>query len=144
IPAYLILVMGGLRALWRVWPAALVCGLSFSLVQFVVSNFIGPYLTDILSSLAAIASLVALLQVWNPAGIPRRESQYRLRETASAWSPYLLLVAFILLWSFHGIGSFLNRANVVFAWPGLHNVVQQAPPAVAHATPYPAIYRFRY
>ncbi len=52
IPAYLVLVMGGFANLRRVWPAALVCGVSFAGVQFAVSNFIGPYLTDILSSLA--------------------------------------------------------------------------------------------
>ncbi len=61
IPAYLVLVMGGMRTLRRVWPAALVCGASFAGVQFLVSNFIGPYLTDILASLAAILGLVTLL-----------------------------------------------------------------------------------
>ena len=68
IPAYLVLVMGGLKGLRRVWPAALVCGVSFAGVQFLTSNFIGPYLTDILSSLAAIGSLILLLRFWKPAG----------------------------------------------------------------------------
>ncbi len=74
IPAYLVLVMGGIRALRRVWPAAVVCGLSFAGMQFVISNFVGPYLTDILSSLAAIVALVALLNVWTPQGTMRRKT----------------------------------------------------------------------
>jgi len=144
IPSYLVLVMGGPRALRRVWPAALVCGASFSGMQFLISNFVGPYLTDILSSLAAVVSLVALLQVWSPDGAKRPASQYRLSEIVSAWSPYLLLVGFILLWSFHGVNSFLNRPSVIFGWPGLHNAIQQAPPVVAKPVPYAAIYRFRF
>ena len=67
IPAYLTNAMGGGRALKAVWPAALVAGVSFAGVQFIVSNFIGAQLTDILSSLSAIVALVALLHFWKPA-----------------------------------------------------------------------------
>lgn len=144
IPAYLVLVMGGIGALRRVWPAALVCGGSFAAVQFVVSNFIGPYLTDILASLAAVVGLVALLQVWSPEpGIAKRK-RYELREVVAAWSPYLLLIVFILVWSVTGVKDVLIRASVTFPWPGLHNAIRQVPPVVTHAVPYAAVYRFRY
>ena len=66
IPAYLIMVMGGWRALRGVLPGVLVCGIAFAGMQFIVSNFFGPYLTDILGSLAAIGGLVFLLRVWKP------------------------------------------------------------------------------
>ena len=56
VPAYLILVMGGWKGLKGVLPAALACGAAFAGTQLLVSNFIGPELTDILSSLAAIAA----------------------------------------------------------------------------------------
>ena len=46
---------------------ALVAGVCFAATQFFVSNFIGPYLTDILASIAAIAALLVLLRVWRPA-----------------------------------------------------------------------------
>jgi L-lactate transport len=144
IPAYLVLVMGGTRALRRVWPAALVCGVGFAATQFLVSNFIGPYLTDILASLAAILGLVMLLQFWSPDSLPVRLTRYSVPEVAAAWSPYLLLVLFILLWSIDAIKALLNRPSLTFAWPGLHNMVQQVPPVVAHAMPYAALYRFRY
>ncbi len=51
IPAYLILVMGGFRGLKGVLPAAIVCGVCFASVQFLVSNFIGPQLVDIMAAL---------------------------------------------------------------------------------------------
>ena len=66
VPAYLILVMGGWRGLMGVLPAAALCGIMFGGTQFLVSNFMGPDLTDILSSLAALGSLVLLLKVWKP------------------------------------------------------------------------------
>ncbi len=144
IPAYLILVMSGFRGLRRVWPAAFVCGASFAALQFAISNFVGPYLTDILSSLAAVLSLVALFHFWTPPGTLKRKTGYSLTEIVSAWSPYLLLVVFILSWSAAPVNAALNRASIVFAWPGLHNLVERIPPAVATAGPYAAIYRFRF
>jgi L-lactate transport len=121
IPAYLILVMGGWRALRHVWPAALTCGISFAAVQFTVSNFVGPYLTDILSSLATILSLVALLQFWHSKGIARPKGAYQIRQLTTAWSPYLLLVFFILVWSIGPVKAALEHATMIIHWPGLHN-----------------------
>src|SRR5437868_14966665 len=51
IPAYLLIVMVGWRRTIEVLPAVLVCGLSFAGVQYYVSNYVCPELTDILSSL---------------------------------------------------------------------------------------------
>ncbi len=143
IPAYLVLVMGGRSAVRRVWPAALVCGIAFAGMQFCISNYVGPYLTDILGSLTAIAALVMLLRVWSPTGSLRPESRYRPREVAAAWSPYLLLIAFVLLWSFGAVKSILHHATLNLAWPGLHNVVKQTAPAVNTPRLYPALYRMR-
>ena len=152
IPAYLVLVMGGLRNLRRVWPAALVCGVVFAGVQFGVSNFIGPYLTDILSSLCSVLALVVLLRVWRPGGISQRtigfpatvDRALRTKEILWAWSPYLLLVVLILVWSVGSVKAVLDKPSLVFAWPGLHNAVIQTLPAVTKAGPYAALYRFRY
>ena len=60
------LVMGGVKALRAVLPAALVCGICFATTQFLVSTYIGPYLTDILASLMAILGLLVLLSLWRP------------------------------------------------------------------------------
>ena len=42
VPAYLVVVMGGWGALARVFPAALLCGVTFAGLQFAISNFVGP------------------------------------------------------------------------------------------------------
>ncbi len=145
IPGYLILVMAGRRELRRVWPAALVCGVSFAGTQFVISNFVGPSLTDILASLAAVVSMALLLRAWQPKGAAATaDTGYRLREMAAAWSPYLLLVVFILAWSSDVVKTVLNHASVSFHWPGLDRMILQVPPVVPKPTPYAAIYRFRY
>src|SRR5437868_11789966 len=106
VPAYLVMVMGGWKALRGVLPAAAVCGVAFAGTQFFVSNFVGAQLTDILASLAAIVGLVVLFKVWKPhdrfssaeldahtAGavhvIPKRHTG---GELTRAWGPYVLLV----------------------------------------------------
>jgi lactate permease len=148
IPGYLIVVMGGWKGLKGVFVAAAVCGISFAGVQFLVSNYLGPYLTDILSSLAAIGSLVVLFKVWRPKDrftlegtkdhvIPKKHS---LGEVIHAWSPYLLLVIMVLLWGLDPVKASLNQVNLVWEWPGLHNLVQRMEPLVPKPSPYPAVY----
>jgi len=141
IPAYLMAVMGGRAALRAVWPAALVAGVCFALTQFLVSTFIGPYLTDILASLATMLGLVALLQFWRPRdsapaayGLPAIPVSKLLR----AWSPYLLLVIFVLLWGFAPFKALLDKATFVFPWPHLDGVIRRLPPVVPEASRYSA------
>ncbi|HKB10618.1 MAG TPA: L-lactate permease, partial [Vicinamibacterales bacterium] len=105
IPAYLIVVMAGAPRALEVLPAIIACGVSFAGMQFVASNFIGPDLTDILSSLTCILVMVAVLKLWRPARIMRLEhdqpatrtpGRYTSGEVLAAWTPYLLLVVFVL------------------------------------------------
>ncbi len=161
IPAYLILVMGGRRALRGVIPGAAVCGITFAGMQFTVSNYFSVYVTDIVSSLAALVGLVVLLRFWRPA------DSFELAETSAAasatggtielrgefapvrrpaleilhaWSPYLLLVVFVSLWGLDSVKGILNHATWNVAWPGLHNHILRLPPAAAKAGPYAASY----
>jgi lactate permease len=143
IPAYLILVMGGGRALRSVWPAALVCGLCFATVQYAVSNYVGPYLTDILASLAAIVGLALLLRVWQPADAPSAENLPDVHGATllRAWSPYILLVVFVLLWGAPQVQALLDKATFNFSWPGLDGHIARLPPVVAHTGPYAASFK---
>jgi lactate permease len=145
IPAYLMVVMGGFRGLRTVWPAALVCGVCFAATQFLVSNYIGPYLTDILASLTTMLGLVALLHFWRPAdSVPVAASTPSVPAGTllRAWSPYLLLVIFVLLWGYAPFKAVLDKATIVFAWPGLDGQIQRLPPVVASPAPYPARFTF--
>jgi lactate permease len=149
VPGYLIAVMGGWKALRGILPAAFVCGASFAGMQFFMSNYVGPYLTDIVSSIAAIASLIVLFLLWKPKdnfdlgghatahhAIPR----HPMSELLLAWAPYALLVAMVLIWGY--LKRNLDATSVTFAWPALHNLIERIPPAVAKPGPYPAMYTF--
>src|SRR5438094_7046261 len=66
IPAYLIVVLAGWRRMREILPALLVTGVSFAVVQFLVSNLVGPELTDIIAALVSMGCLAALLRFWRP------------------------------------------------------------------------------
>jgi len=68
VPLILVALVDGRRGLRQTWPAALVCGVSFALAQFVSSNFISVELTDIIASLIAVGATMAFLRVWQPSG----------------------------------------------------------------------------
>jgi lactate permease len=153
VPGYLVMVMGGWRALRGVLPAAVLCGVAFGGTQFVVYNFIGPQLTDILSSLAAIGSLVLLFKFWKPkesfnfdehSSAHVAPPRHATGELVTAWAPYLLLVVFVLLWGYKPVQVMLNGVTRSFPWPGLHNVVLRMPPVVAKPAPYGAPYTFNW
>src|SRR5919206_309072 len=101
IPGYLVVVMTGPKRALEVLPAIIACGLSFAGMQFYVSNYMGPELTDILSSLTCIVVMIAVLKLWKPKTIMRLEGdkpasltlkKHSGKEIFVAWSPYVLLV----------------------------------------------------
>jgi lactate permease len=126
IPAYLVVVMSGWKGLAGVIPAAALCGIAFATSQFLVSNYLGPYLTDIIGSLAAIVAMVLLLQFWKP----RKDFQLEghgahtphsrpFPVILAAWVPYALLVLFVVLWGVPDVKSLLERATIRIPWPGV-------------------------
>jgi lactate permease len=126
IPSYLVVVMCGWRGLVGVLPAAAVCGIAFAGAQFLVSSFLGPYLTDIIGSLSAILALVALLHVWRPRTLFHLEGhqstepvRHPTGHVFTAWMPYLLLVFFVALWGFDAVKAVLDHATLRFTWPTL-------------------------
>ena len=154
VPAYLVVVMGGWGALKRVFPAALLCGVTFAGLQFTISNFIGPQLTDLVASLCALGVLVVLFLFWKPKDSGRYEltaaakaaevSEHSKGQVFLAWSPYLLLVICVLLWGWVPMQRPLNSVSVAIRWPGLHNLIARIPPVTAKVTPYAAIFNLNW
>ncbi len=135
------LVMGGMKALRAVIPAAAVCGIAFAGTQFLVANYMGPYLAAIIGALVALLALVVLLKVWHPAGVLRPGPHRHTRgNVLLAWAPYGCLVVFVLLWGVDAVKAWLNHGTFVFAWPGLHNQITREAPVVTKSTPYGAMY----
>ena len=148
IPAYMIAVMCGWSGLRGVLPAAAVCGIAFAGTQFVISNFVGPELTDILASMAAMGGLFVLFQFWKPRDkfdfghLPPGKVRHSGRDLALAWAPYMILVVLVLLWGYPPMKAKLDSVTVLINWPGLHNLIQRMPPVVAQPSNYGAVFSF--
>ncbi|HMD35200.1 MAG TPA: lactate permease LctP family transporter [Vicinamibacterales bacterium] len=163
IPAYLIVVMAGVGGALEVLPAILACGVSFASVQFFVSNFVGPDLTDIMSSLTCIVVMVAVLKLWKPKRIMRLDGDrppaalktHSAGDLFMAWLPYMLLVASVLVVGHPAIKAYIDtRTHAMLPLflpkassglngllvPGLHNQITREPPVTATASPYAAVY----
>ena len=142
IPFVLVAAFAGWRGMLGVWPAALTAGLAFAVPQFLVSNFHGPWLVDIIAGICSMAALVGLLRVWRlrtpwPSLAPPAGDHVR-RDTAPAdsrsqvvraWLPWATLTVFILAWGLPSVKHALDGiASPKFAVPALHLQVQRTPP----------------
>jgi lactate permease len=153
IPAYLVLIVAGPRRTMEVFPAVAVCGTVFAGCQWAVASHIGPYLPDLVASLAAMAALIALLRCWRPKTVFRFDHDtpaedvhgYTRSQVFRAWLPYLALTAIVLLWGAPPVKTVLNRTTVTVPVAGLDNAIArpQAGP-VAPSVPVPARFKLDY
>jgi L-lactate transport len=167
IPTYLILAVGGRRALRGIGVPLITAGAVFGTVQLLVSIYIGPQLTDILAALAAILAILLVLRLRKPAPLPDADvlrrfahigamlgdkepaelsleepmpAAYPFRTVAYAWMPYLILVVCVIAWGTKPLLHFFAATNVTLRWPLLDDVVYRMPPIVADASPYHALF----
>ncbi len=160
VPFWLVWAFCGLRKTREVWPALLVAGAFFAGPQFLVSNFHGPWLVDILSSVLSIAALVVFLRFWKPketccppgdeksGGTPGPSAgpdapARSKREIARAWMPWLVLSLVVFLWGIPQVKAFLDGLFVVrLPVPGLDKLVFRVPPIVVKEAAEAAIFTF--
>ena len=158
VPAYLVVLLAGWRKAVEVLPALLAAGLSFALAQFAASNFLGPELTDILASLASLASLTLLLRVWKPRVVwrgdertfaPAKEEQHDPpARVFRALGMYAILVLVVLGLQVAASAG-LKNVRWETAWPGSYAtvdgraapLVHREPPIAPPSSPYPLVYR---
>jgi lactate permease len=131
VPFWLVFTMSGRRGVREVWPAAVVSGTSFAVAQWWTSNYMGPLLPDIISSLCSIVCLVLFLRVWKPARVFRFEGEAQSSRTATpgrravllAWSPFVVLTILVGNWGIKPVKALLERATVAFPFPLVHNAI---------------------
>ncbi len=167
LPFWVVWAMAGFRGMWEIWPAALAAGLGFAVPQFLVSNFIGPSLVDIVAALCSMVAVTVLLQFWRPRQLwllpesggetetsldtpkmdPTAEPSQDRRMVLRAWMPWILLTIFVFAWGLPWTKTALNKLSAPeFKVAGLHNVVLRVPPVVPEptsghpATPEPAVF----
>ncbi len=63
VPLWLVVTMSGWKSAMEVLPAIIVTGVCFAVTQFVVSNFVGPYLPDIVAAIVTMLGLGVFLHV---------------------------------------------------------------------------------
>ncbi|QJP16204.1 L-lactate permease [Starkeya sp. ORNL1] len=165
VPFWVVCAFAGWRGMLAVWPAILVCALSFAIPQYVISNFINPWIVDIGASLISMAALIGFLRVWQPKTLwlspalrTRDESAATMPpvstepavmpEREQVWSamlPWIIVCVMLLIW---GSGWFKALVNPIFTWnyvvDGLHNMVQKVPPVVAKPATESAVFAFTY
>ena len=138
IPFWVVWAMAGLRSMIQIWPAALVAGVAFAVPQFLISNFVGPMLVDIVASVSSIVALVALLKFWRPTENTTNAFRGATDKLAlrSACTPWVILTVILLVWGLPIVKSSLDKFSAPnFRIAGLHMLVVRAPPVVPTPTP---------
>ena len=142
IPFWVVGALAGFRGMWEVWPAALTAGLAFAIPQYLVANFHGPWLVDIISAMCSLLAVAVLLRYWRPQGqwkmaaadqiaVPASASseRYSGRQIFQAWLPWLLLTACLFVWGLPDVKAWLNGWTPKdWPVPGLHGAVLRGPP----------------
>ena len=148
VPFWVVCAMSGFRGMLQIWPVALTAGLAFAIPQFVVSNFFGPTLVDIVASVCSMLAVIALLKVWRPKVVANKPdqqlSQIDPKQLRRAWMPWIILTLAIFVWGLPQFKELLHEipgSNPQLPIPALHNVVMRGPEVVeANATPEKAIF----
>jgi lactate permease len=159
VPFWLIWAFAGRKAMMEIWPAILVTGLSFAIPQYLVSNFIGPELVDIIAAIVSMASLILFLRVWQPKTIWTSPSlkghetdggeakpavavvNHSRAELVRAWTPWVILSVFVFIWGLPPVKAYFNSIWApAFPIEGLHNLIEKMPPVVPNPTKEGAVY----
>ena len=164
VPFWVIWAFVGFRPMLQIWPAILITGVSFAITQFLVSNYHGPWLVDVVASLVSMACLFVFLKIWQPKEIwesaalhaghndtsastmpPVIESvaSHSRHTLVQAWTPWIILCITVFIW---GTETFKKIADGLFLpqykVPGLDKLVQKMPPAVPKPTLEAAVFKF--
>jgi lactate permease len=165
VPFWVVWAFAGWRGMMAVWPAILVTGVSFAIPQFVISNYINPWIVDIGASLISMGCLILFLKVWQPKELwlspalrgkdesastmqPVKTMDTTKLTSAQLWSallPWIIVCVVMLIW---GNGAFKNWANSIFVWnyevPDLDKMINKVPPVAPKPTPERAVFGFTY
>ncbi|MBM3833599.1 MAG: L-lactate permease [Verrucomicrobia bacterium] len=147
VPFWVVWAFAGFRGMLGVWPAALVAGVAFAVPQFLVSNFHGPWLVDIVASMCSMAALGIWLKLWQPKDkwelsngqtdkAVQTQPVYTRAEVTRAWVPWVLLSVLVFAWGTPKMKKALNDISAPeFKVASLHNVIVRTPPVVPPPTP---------
>ncbi|HTJ21998.1 MAG TPA: L-lactate permease [Gemmatimonadaceae bacterium] len=150
VPFWLIAAYSGIRGMLEIWPALLVAGVAFAVPQFLVSNFHGPWLVDIVASASSMICLAWFLRHWRPPEGPNVVDQGAERVHGSgreapplrvAILPWAILVIVVFAWGLPQVKTWFNHLSApAIPVPGLDKLVSRVPPVVAKPVPEAAVF----
>jgi len=151
VPFWLVWAFAGFDGMLEVWPAVLVAGVFFAVPQFLVSNFHGPWLVDVVAAVVSMLGLILFLMKWQPKRIwgfeqdgeraARGSHGHSPALVARAWVPWLVLSIVVFLWGLPTVKTALDKLSAPkFPVVGLHQMVQRVPPVVRKPTPEAAVF----
>ena len=159
VPFWLIWAFAGWRGMRQIWPAVLVTGVSFAVPQFLVSNYMGPELVDVIAAICSMTALVLFLRVWQPSEIwtsvslkghekdggearaATAPTRHARADVVKAWTPWVILTAFVFAWGLPVTKAWLNGIFAPkFPIEGLHKLIEKMPPVVPKPTAESAEY----
>ena len=150
VPFWLIAAYSGFRRMLEIWPALLVAGVAFAVPQFLVSNFHGPWLVDIVASASSMICLAWFLRHWRAPRTPNMVDtgpeaiHVSTREAPPlrvAILPWAILVIVVFAWGLPQVKAWLNHLSApTIAVPGLDKLVSRVPPVVAKPVPEAAVF----
>jgi lactate permease len=165
VPFWLIWAFVGWKKMWEVWPAILVAGLGFAIPQFIISNYINPWIVDIVAGGCAMACLVLFLRVWQPKEIWTSTKLWgkndassdsmkpseplakipTSREIFAAWVPWIILCVVLGLWATDLWKGLVNPLfSPTYHVPGMDKLIHRMPPIVAKPTDEAAVFSFTF
>ncbi len=150
VPFWLVAAQVGWRGMVGIWPACLVAGGSFGIVQYLVSNFHGPWLVDIIAGAVSMLSVVVLMRFWqpkevsaNPAAAAAPQSAGTTGPAWKAWLPWIFLTGFVFAWGMPAVKAKLNGLYAPqLEVPVLHLKVEKVPPVAPVPTLEKAVFNF--
>ena len=142
VPFWIVGALAGWQGIRGAWTTALTAGIAFAVPQFLISNYHGPWLVDIISSIISIIAVVALLRLRGN-GESASASGEKHPARILCWSPWIILSVVVFIWSLpevkKGLDSVFTRTVNV---PELHQLVQRVPPVAPEgAAPEKAEYK---
>jgi lactate permease len=151
VPIWLVWAFAGFSGMLEVWPAVLVAGVFFAIPQFLMSNFHGPWLVDVVASVVSMLALIIFLLKWQPKRIWGFEHDgeraahgthgHSPSLVAKAWVPWLVLSIVVFAWGLPTVKTALDKlSSPKFPVAGLHLMVQRVPPVVRKPTAEAAVY----
>ncbi|MBI0002412.1 lactate permease LctP family transporter [Bartonella sp. W8122] len=158
VPFLLVIIMDGWRGVRETWPAVLVGGGTFAIVQFLTSNYFGPELPDITAAIATLVVLPLFLRFWQPKRVFRFDESeaapkedvphYSMGEIIKAWSPFIILTIFVMIWSIAPFKKLFAKGGALESWvlsfdvSFLNNIIVKTAPIVATDAKISAVYKF--